>query len=71
MRGQADADEVNLAMGHRAHTSPTDVLIRDRNDPSYRWRAERTPQQRHVVIRGSAASFAAAHRMRHGEGPES
>ena len=69
--GRADADEVDLAIGHLAHTGPTDLLMMDRNYPSYRWLAELTQRQRHFVIRGSAASFAAARRMLHGEGPES
>ena len=69
--GRADADEVDWAIGHLAHTGPTDLLVMDRNDPSYRMLAELTPRQRHVVIRCSAAAFGAARRMRRGEGPDS
>lgn len=69
--GRADAYEVDLAIGHLAHTGPTDVLIMDRNDPSYRLLAELTQRQRHFVIRCSAASFGAARRMLRGEGPDS
>ena len=68
--GRAEADEVDLAIGHLAHTGPTDVLVMDRNDPSYRLLAELTRRQRHFVIRCSAASFGAARRMLQGEGPD-
>lgn len=69
--GRADAYEVDVAIGHLAHTGPMDLLILDRNYPSYRLLAELTQRQRHVVIRCSAASFGAARRMLHGEGPDS
>ena len=69
--GRADAYEVDLAIGHLAHTGPTDLLVMDRNYPSYRMLAELTQRQRHFVIRCSAASFGAARRMLHGEGPDS
>lgn len=69
--GRADGYEVDWAIGHLAHTRPTDLLIMDRNYPSYRMLAELTQRQRHFVIRCSAASFAAARRMLRGEGPDS
>ena len=69
--GRADAYEVDLAIGHLAHTGPTDLLVMDRNYPSYRMLAELTQRERHFVIRCSAASFAAARRMLRGEGPDS
>ena len=69
--GRADAYEVDLAIGHLAHTGPTDVLVMDRNYPSYRMLAELTRRERHFVIRCSAASSWAARRMLQGEGPDS
>lgn len=69
--GRADAYEVDLAIGHLAHTRPTDVLVMDRNYPSYRMLAELRRRARHFVIRCSAASFGAARRMLHGEGSDS
>ncbi|MGB5063472.1 MAG: IS4 family transposase [Candidatus Competibacter sp.] len=69
--GRADAYEVDLAIGHLAHTRPTDVRVMDRNDPSYRMLAELRRRARHFVIRCSAASFGAARRMLHGEGSDS
>jgi hypothetical protein len=56
--GRADAYEVDWAIGHLAHTGPMDLLILDRNDPSYRLLAELTQRERHFVIRCSAASLA-------------
>lgn len=69
--GRADAYEVDLAIGHLAHTRPTDVRVMDRHDPSYRMLAELRRRARHFVIRCSAASFGAARRMLHGEGSDS
>ncbi|NEX23808.1 IS4 family transposase, partial [Thiorhodococcus mannitoliphagus] len=69
--GQADAYEVDLAVGHLAHTRPGDLLVMDRNYPSYRMLAELTQRQRDFVMRCSAASFAPARRMLKGEGPDS
>jgi hypothetical protein len=68
--GWAGAYEVDLALDHLAHTGPTDVLVMDRNYPSYRMLAELTQRERHFVIRCSAASFGAARRMLRGEGPD-
>jgi hypothetical protein len=69
--GRADAYEVDLAIDPLAHTGPTDVLVMDRNYPSYRMLAELTQRARHFVIRCSAASFGAARRLLRGEGPDS
>jgi hypothetical protein len=69
--GKADAYEVDLAVGHLAHTRPGDVLVLDRNYPSYRMLAELTQRDRDFVIRCSAASFAVARRMLKGEGADS
>jgi hypothetical protein len=68
---KADAYEVDLAVGHLAHTRPGDLLMMDRNYPSYRMLAELTQRERDFVIRCSAASFAPARRMLKGEGPDS
>ena len=69
--GKADAYEVDLAVGHLAHTRPGDLLVMDRNYPSYRMLAELTQRQRDFAIRCSAASFAPARRMLKGEGLDS
>jgi hypothetical protein len=68
--GEARAYEVDLACGHLAHTRDGDLLLMDRNYPSYRMLAE-------CVLAGrdrpsaSATSFAQARRMLKGEGPDS
>jgi hypothetical protein len=69
--GKADAYEVDLAVGHLVHTRSGDLLIMDRNYPSYRMLAELTQHERDFVIRCSAATFAPARRMLKGEGPDS
>lgn len=69
--GKADAYEVDLAVGHLAHTSSGDLLLMDRNYPSYRMLAEMAVRERHFVVRCSAASFAVARQMLRGEGPDS
>jgi hypothetical protein len=69
--GQATAYEVDLAVGHLARTHPGDLLVMDRNYPSYRMLAELTRHGRDFVVRCSAASFAPARRMLAGEGPDS
>lgn len=68
---QADAYEVDLAVGHLAHTRPGDLLLMDRNFPSYRMLAEMAVRGRDFAVRCSAASFAQARRMLRGEGPDS
>lgn len=69
--GQADAYEVDGACGHLAKTRLGDVLLMDRNYPSYRMLAECVQAKREFVMRCSAASFAPARRMLRGEGPDS
>jgi hypothetical protein len=69
--GRADAYEVDLAVGHLDHTRPGDLLVMDRNYPSYRMLAEFDQRGRDFVIRCSAASFAAARKMLKGEGADS
>ena len=68
--GEARAYEVELALGRLAHTREGDLLLMDRNDPSYRMLAEGVRAGREFVVRGSAASFATARRMLRGEGPD-
>ena len=69
--GRADAYEVDLAVAHLAHTRPGDLLLMDRNYPSYRMLAEFFRHGRDFAVRCSAASFAQARRMLAGEGPDS
>ena len=69
--GKATAYEVDLAVEHLAYTTAADLLIMDRNYPSYRMLAELTQHQRNFVIRCSAASFKEAQLMLKGEGDDS
>ena len=68
---KATAYEVDLAVAHLAHTNSQDLLIMDRNYPSYRMIAELQHRNRAFVIRCSAASFGIARQMLKGEGAES
>lgn len=65
----AKAYEVDLAVAHLPKTRTGDLLVMDRNYPSYRMLAELTRHGRDFVARCSAASFAEARRMLNGEGP--
>lgn len=69
--GRADAYEVDLAVAHLDHTQPGDLVLYDRNYPSYRLLAEHAQRRRDFVARCSAASFKQARRMLKGEGPDS
>lgn len=69
--GKAKAYEVDLAVGHLAHTRAGDLLTMDRNYPAYRLLAELNQRGRDFVIRCSAASFAQVRQMLKGEGPDS
>lgn len=69
--GKAKAYEIDLAIEHLRHTRVGDLLVLDRNYPSYRMLAELSQHERDFVIRCSAASFAEARRMLKGEGPDS
>lgn len=69
--GGAKAYEIDLAVGHLPHTQAGDLLVMDRNCPSYRMLAELTRHGRDFVARCSAASFAVARRMLEGGGPDS
>jgi Transposase DDE domain len=67
----AKAYEVDLAVAHLSKTAPGDLLVMDRNYPSYRMLAEMQRHGRDFVVRCSAASFAEARRMLKGQGPDS
>ena len=68
---EAKAYEVDLAVAHLAYTRAGDLLIMDRNYPSYRMLAEMCQHGRDFVARCSAASFAVARQMLKGEGADS
>lgn len=68
--GRANAYEVDLAIAHLAHTQSNDVLLMDRNYPSYRMLATLHQAERDFVIRCSAASYGAARQMLKGDGPD-
>jgi len=69
--GKADAYEVDLAAAHLPHTQEGDLLLFDRNYPSYRMLAECARAGRGFAARCSAASFKQARRMLKGAGPDS
>jgi hypothetical protein len=69
--GKAKAYEIDLAVGHLAATKPGDLLLMDRNYPSYRMLAETSHFGRDFAVRCSAGSFAEVRRMLKGEGPDS
>lgn len=69
--GKAKAYEIDLAVGHLAATKPGDLLLMDRNYPSYRMLAETSHSGRDFAVRCSAGSFAEVRRMLKGEGPDS
>ena len=68
---KADAYEVDLAMAHLKHTQPNDLLVMDRNYPSYLMLAALGHRDRDFVIRCSAVSFGPARKMLKGEGKDS
>jgi hypothetical protein len=68
---RGDAYEVDLGLGHLAHTREGDLLLFDRNYPSYRMLAGCAKAGRDFAARCSAASFKQARRMLRGEGPDS
>lgn len=69
--GKAKAYEIDLAVGHLSHTKAGDLLVMDRNYPSYRMLAEMSRYQRDFVVRCSSASFAEAREMLKGKGADS
>jgi len=68
MLGKARDYEVDLAIGHLAHSGDNDLLIFDRNYPSYLLLALLVLCGKKFVIRCSAASFSTARQMLKGEG---
>jgi hypothetical protein len=63
--------EVDLAERHLAHSQADDLLLCDRNYPSYRFLATLVQQQRAFVIRCQHNSFKAVQAMFAGQGPDS
>jgi len=68
---KAKAYEIDLAVEHLAATQAGDLLVMDRNYPSYRMLAELSRHGRDFAVRCSAASFAEARQMLKGEGSDS
>lgn len=68
---QAKAYEVDLAIDHLAYTQANDLLLFDRNYPSYLWLATLVQQQRNFVGRCSRSSFKSVQQMFTGQGPDS
>ena len=60
--------EVDLAQRHLEHTRPDDLLIFDRNYPSYRWLATLTHRKVAFLGRCSRASFKSVQQMFTGQG---
>ena len=69
--GKATAYEVDLAVRHLEYARPGDLLIMDRNYPSYRMLAELSRRNLDFVVRCSSSSFSAARKMLGGGGPDS
>ncbi len=67
----AKAYEVQLAIQHLEHTQKNDLLLYDRNYPSYFHLATLCFQNKKFVIRCSASSFKPARSMLKGEGDDS
>lgn len=63
--------EVGLAERHLCHSQAGDLLLCDRNYPSYRWLATLVQQQRAFVIRCQHNSFKAVMAIFAGQGPDS
>ncbi len=61
-------NEVDLAIAHLQHTTASDLLLMDRNYPSYRMMAELSQRQRQFVIRCSSNSFTTARQLAKGTG---
>ncbi|MCP5158287.1 MAG: IS4 family transposase [Gammaproteobacteria bacterium] len=68
---RTDAYEVDVCIDHLVHTRAGNLLVMDRNDPSYRMLAELHRRERDFVIRCSKGSFAPVRRMLGGAGAES
>jgi hypothetical protein len=68
---EAKSYEVDLALNHLVHTQADDLLLFDRNYPSYLLLATLQQQQRNFVIRCSRASFKPIRQMFADQGPDS
>ncbi|MDM8560168.1 hypothetical protein [Candidatus Parabeggiatoa sp. HSG14] len=68
---KARAYEVDLAIGHFSPRSENDLLLYDRNYPSYFHLANRSKVNKKFVMRCSAASFNQARDMLQGKGLDS
>ena len=68
---RARAYEVDLAQSHLTYTQEHDLIVCDRNYPSYSWLATLPRANRNYLIRCSKASFAKARSMLKGEGKDS
>ncbi|MCK6623807.1 MAG: IS4 family transposase [Anaerolineae bacterium] len=69
--GDTKAYEIDLAEQHLAATEPDDLLVCDRNYPSYCFVATLVDRHRHFVIRCSRSSFAQVRAMFRGSGTDS
>jgi hypothetical protein len=69
--GKAKDYEVDLAIRHLKWTKEEDLLVCDRNYPSYYFLSYLTKIKRNFVVRCSAASFKEAREMLKGEGSDS
>jgi hypothetical protein len=67
----AKAYEVNLAVNHLKKTQEKDLIIFDRNYPSFRMLAEISQINRDCLIRCSKKSFSTARKMLKGKGADS
>jgi len=63
------SSEIDLAIGHITHTEKKDLLLFDRNYPSYLMFSYLCSIERKFVFRCSAASFKIARKMLKGQGP--
>ncbi len=69
--GRAEAYEVDLAVAHLTSAGPGDLVVADRNYPSFRMLAELSRRGIDFVIRCSNSSFSPARAMLADRGPES
>ena len=69
--GHARAYEIDLAVKHLEYTQENDLLLGDREHPSYRFLATLINKHRHFVMNCSTKSFAIARAMLKGEGADS
>jgi len=68
---KAKAYEVDLAIEHLEVSEDDDLILGDRNYPSYRFLSELIKRKRKFVIRCSSSSFKQAREMLKGEGKDS